>query len=365
MHAGIYLNPQTTGPTHDAAIIDAALEHVKLAERVGYKAVWVTEHAFTGYNAYSDPLVLGAHLAALAPSLHIGFSVAVAALHHPIRFAIQAALLDNLCKGKLIPTIGTGIGPDEFNGFGLSADDRKELIEVWTDIVVNAWTHEGGEAYTFDTPWWKGKLDGRIIPAPIQKPFPPLARATLTPHKARELGRLGRPLLLSLSGGNGPTLWNEFIAGLEEGVLSDAQREKALEWSCFTQQTYISDRPNPIGEVWEYSKVYLSKGVRANFGFDRETPEGWERRKHMYRTNTLLAGPPQAAIDKLAPWAERGMRHVMVWAYFGEMPPAMAAETIQRFGEEVIPVLERIGPRTPSPAPVVASAPLNPIVVAP
>ena len=40
------------------------------------------------------------------------------------------------------------------------------------------------------------------------------------------------------------------------------------------------------------------------------------------------------------------MRHMMVWPLFGHMPPARAAETIQRFGEEVLPHLQRITPGT-------------------
>ncbi|GIW12522.1 MAG: hypothetical protein KatS3mg061_3579 [Dehalococcoidia bacterium] len=93
MHAGLYLNPQTPGPTHDHAIIAAVIAQTRLAERVGFRAVWATEHAFTGYNAYSDPIVLTSHLAALAPSLHIGFSVAVgpASSSYPLCYPGRAA----------------------------------------------------------------------------------------------------------------------------------------------------------------------------------------------------------------------------------------------------------------------------------
>ena len=69
-----------------------------------------------------------------------------------------------------------------------------------------------------------------------------------------------------------------------------------------------------------------------------------EQRKASYRRGLMLAGSPQQVQDRLAPWAERGMRHVMVWPLFGHMPPERAAETIQRFGEEVLPHLQRITP---------------------
>lgn len=344
MHAGLYHNPQTPGPDADSALIQAAISHTRLAERLRYRAVWVTEHSFTGYNAFSDPFVFGAYLAAVAPSLHVGFSIAVAALHHPIRFATQAALLDNLTGGKLICGIGSGIGPDEFAGYGLDPRDKYELLDAWQKIVIGAWTHAGPEPFEFDTPWWRGRMDGRIIPSPVQKPYPPLTRATLTPDAVREQGRRGTPFLLSLSAGTGEMLWNTFLEGLAEGSLTEEQREAALEWSGFAQQIHVSDGPDPVSEAWEYAKVYISKGVRANLGYDRADDEQWARRKAGYRRGLMAFGSPQQILDKLAPWAERGLRHVMIWALFGHLPPRMAADNIQRFAEDVLPHLERIHP---------------------
>jgi alkanesulfonate monooxygenase SsuD/methylene tetrahydromethanopterin reductase-like flavin-dependent oxidoreductase (luciferase family) len=350
----------------DHSIVEAVIDHTRLAERVGFRAVWATEHAFTGYNAYSDPIVLGSHLAAIAPSLHVGFSVAVGPLHNPIRFATQVALLDNLTNGKTIAGVGSGIGPDEYAGYGLDAGNRHQLFDNWADIVIGAWSHDAPEPYVFDTPWWRGTMDGRIIPSPVQKPFPMFARATLTPEFARKWGRMGQPLLLSLTAGTGELLWNHFLEGIAESDAPEAQKQKAIEWSCFTQQTYISDGASPADEVWEYSKYYLHKGVRANMGYDFAPPEEWEKRKANYKRGTMLAGSPQQVIDKLAPWAERGMRHVMIWAYFGAMPPQMAAETIQRFGEEVLPVLERIGGQPATSAPVAEGVEaVRPTILAP
>jgi alkanesulfonate monooxygenase SsuD/methylene tetrahydromethanopterin reductase-like flavin-dependent oxidoreductase (luciferase family) len=345
MDAGLYLNPQTPGPQDDRCLIEACIEHSQLAERHGFRAVWITEHAFTGYNAYSDPFVLGAHLTAKAPSLAIGFAVAVGVLHHPIRFATQAALLDNLCGGKLVCGLGSGVGPDEFHGYGLDNKQKHELLEAWTRIVIGAWSHRAeDEPYVYDTPWWRGKMDGRIIPAPVQQPHPPLARGTLTLATAYDQGRQGIPLLLALSFGNGEALWNSFLDGLDAGGLTAAERDRALEWTGFVQQVYLADDARDLACGWEYAKVYISKGVRANLGYDRASPEQWAQRKASYRRGLMLAGGSQQVLDKLAPWAERGMRHVMVWPMFGHMPPERAAETIQRFGEEVLPHLRRIAP---------------------
>jgi alkanesulfonate monooxygenase SsuD/methylene tetrahydromethanopterin reductase-like flavin-dependent oxidoreductase (luciferase family) len=298
-------------------------------------------------------MVLAGHLAAVAPSLHVGFSVAVAALHHPIRFATQAALLDNLTGGKLLCGIGSGVGPDEFKGFGLDNKQKYQLLDAWTEIVERAWKQRPeDEPYVFETPWWRGTVDGRIIPRPIQQPHPPLIRGTLTLSAAHEQGRRGWPLLLSLYKGLAPAIWNAFLDGLDAGDLTAEQRDRALEWTAFPQQPYLSDDPDDLARGWEYAKVYISKSVRANLGIDRAEPDVWEQRKAIYRHGQMLAGSPQQALDKLAPWAERGLRHVMIWTLFGHMPPSRAAENMQRFAEDVLPHLERICPREPSRVPV-------------
>ncbi|GIW12521.1 MAG: hypothetical protein KatS3mg061_3578 [Dehalococcoidia bacterium] len=209
--------------------------------------------------------------------------------------------------------MGSGIGPDEYAGYGLDASERHRLFDAWASIVLGAWQHRGPEPYVYETPWWRGRVDGRIIPATVQQPHPLFARATLTPEFCRAWGRMAQPLLLSLTAGTGELLWNHYLDGLAESEASEEQKQRALEWSCFTQHTYLSDQPDPVSAVWEYSKYYLHKGVRANNGYDIAPPEEWERRKSNYRRNTLLAGTPQQVLEKLAPWAERGLGHVMIW----------------------------------------------------
>ena len=57
--------------------------------------------------------------------VRIGFAVVEMALHHPVRLAVQTALLDNLSHGRL--TVGTGRGSAlnqyEYFGFGTSMEE--------------------------------------------------------------------------------------------------------------------------------------------------------------------------------------------------------------------------------------------------
>ena len=83
-------------------------------------AVWLTEHHFDGAVAYADPVVFAAAVAMRTHRVRIGFAVVEMALHHPVRLAVQTALVDNLSRGRLI--VGTGRGSAynayEYFGFG-------------------------------------------------------------------------------------------------------------------------------------------------------------------------------------------------------------------------------------------------------
>src|SRR5262245_29150728 len=132
MRFGIYLNPQTPGPESDGRVIDEVLDLVDLADSIGFENVWITDHQFTGYNAFSDPMT-------------IGLSVAVAPLTHPIRFATQANLVSQLSHGRFLVGLGPGNSPDEYRGYGLDASVRHEMMQEFLAVLEKAWeAPEGG-----------------------------------------------------------------------------------------------------------------------------------------------------------------------------------------------------------------------------
>ena len=88
-------------PEEDYAGIEQQLAQACYAEEVGFDDVWLTEHYFTGESVYNDPITFGAALAMRTSRGRIGFAVIQMALHHPVRLAVQLALLDNLCQGRL------------------------------------------------------------------------------------------------------------------------------------------------------------------------------------------------------------------------------------------------------------------------
>jgi Luciferase-like monooxygenase len=86
-------------PQEDAARIDQQIEQVCFAEQLGFSDVWLTEHYFTGESVYNDALLFASAVAMRTERIRIGFAVVQLPFHHPVRLAVQRALLDNLSKG--------------------------------------------------------------------------------------------------------------------------------------------------------------------------------------------------------------------------------------------------------------------------
>ena len=101
MRFGSFVFSVSATPEYDHEVIENTLREVELAEKIGLDAVWLTEHHFDGAVAYADPLVFGAAAAMRTNRVGIGFAVVELALHHPVRLAVQPALLDHLSQGRL------------------------------------------------------------------------------------------------------------------------------------------------------------------------------------------------------------------------------------------------------------------------
>ncbi len=124
MRFSFYLNPQTPGPDDDERVIDEVFGQLELAKSMGFTDTWITDHQFTGYNVFSDPITMAAAISQRVPGLRIGFAVAVVPLLHPVRFVTQCNLIDQLTKGNFVAGIGPGNSPDEFDGYGLDRELR-------------------------------------------------------------------------------------------------------------------------------------------------------------------------------------------------------------------------------------------------
>ncbi len=351
MRFSLYINPQTRGPDDDLAVIDAVTRQAIEADEAGFSAIFLTEHHFTGYNAFSDPFIFGAYLAPQIKRARLGLSVAVPPLHHPFKFAEQCSLLDNFTRGRAIIGVGAGGGPLELAGFGLEPKDRREQTDRVLEIALAAWAQQPGDPpLTFETSFSRGRMDGRIIPSPYRKPHPLIARACVSDESILKCARLGWPVFL---GRFGPERIAQQL-GIHRAALRAAGHPpeiegEALDWSAMLKIIYVAETDEQARvDLAEPVDNYLHAAFIANSADRLEavvsrldgpirtaatTPE----KRADFLARTMIWGSPETVVAEIQRYADIGVPQMMLWFTWGYNDPARVQRSLRLFVDEVMP----------------------------
>jgi alkanesulfonate monooxygenase SsuD/methylene tetrahydromethanopterin reductase-like flavin-dependent oxidoreductase (luciferase family) len=130
------LAPRRTDDVHYAE----CLAEVELAEKLGYHTVWLPEHHGSADGFLPAPLVMAAAVAARTSTIRVGTNATIAPLHHPIRLAEDAAVVDIVSGGRLTLTFGQGYVEHESMLFGMNPRHRPSALEDAVAVCRQAWT---------------------------------------------------------------------------------------------------------------------------------------------------------------------------------------------------------------------------------
>ncbi len=146
-----------------------SLEEVTRAEALGFDSVWMEEHHSVANHYWPSPLTVLAGFATRTSRVTLGTDIAVGAFHHPVRLAEDVAMLDVMSGGRVTLGVAIGYKPDEFALYGVPLEKRGARFEEQVAIMKGLWT---GERVSFKGAYYT--VEGRLEPAPVQKPHPPL-----------------------------------------------------------------------------------------------------------------------------------------------------------------------------------------------
>jgi alkanesulfonate monooxygenase SsuD/methylene tetrahydromethanopterin reductase-like flavin-dependent oxidoreductase (luciferase family) len=341
MRFGTFVFSMSDDPREDHQVIENTLREVELAEELGLDAVWLTEHHFDGAVAYADPVVFAAAVAMRTHRIRIGFAVVEMALHHPVRLAVQTALLDNLCRGRL--TIGTGRGSAynefEYIGFGTTIDEGRKMLPEAEELLVKAWTsedvhHEGR--------FWKVSFP-LLRPRPYQKPHPPLVRACIGEESMVEMAKIGRPVLIGVQPlaalRHRLQLYRETMLAAGFGELAV---EKALDETWVQKGLYVADSDDEALEV----ATHALRRYRSHLDESRRkyNPNGLPPRKPGQPPppgevveHAFVAGSSRTVLQQIGTLRDVGVRNLLLNVNVGQIPPDQVQRSMRLFGEEVLP----------------------------
>ena len=347
MRFGHFFYPMKFDDTRDGQEIHECLDEAQLVEELGMDAIWFAEHYFTGECVYGDPLVFASAVAVKTKRVQLGFGILELPLHNPVRVAIQTALLDNLCHGRLV--VGTGRGSNynafEYIGFGTTPDLGPAQLEEAEELLVKAWTTDNLD---FKGKYWQVSFPS-ARPRPYQKPHPPLARACIEDDSVIAMAKIGRPILLRGSSVNST---GEKIKLYRDTMAAAGFGEEAVEKN--------------LDQIWVWREMHLAETNDQALGeflpahYDafskmEEVRERWNpsdmpmslQRAPMDRTRYLetpdpaapenLVGGPNRVAEQVALMREVGIRNLML-TNRGLMSQEKTAKSLRLLSEKVMPL---------------------------
>ena len=354
MRFGTYSLPISLDPDLDSAGIDQTLQGVVLAEKFGFDAAWLTEHHFNGTAAYADPVIFAAAVAMRTVRVKIGFAVVQMAIHHPVRLAVQTAIVDNLSKGRLIVGTGRGSGFShyEYTGFGTEMQLGRDMLPEAEELLVKAWT---GEDVRHRGKYWTATFP-RLRPRPFQRPHPPLLRACASEESTKEMAKQGRPVLFAAltpeTVRSRLTVFKDTMAAAE---FDESAVESAGDQIWLQKDLFVSDSQEEAEEVAAASSARQwdhIRAVRAQFNPDSapsggqpdEVSTSYAVRGHAKEAPSkelldfaYIFGTPKRVAEQVAELREAGVRNLMFKVNTGQMPFEQVSRSMRLFQEQVAP----------------------------
>lgn len=309
------------------------------AERAGFDSFWVSEHHGIPDGYLPSPLPVLAAIAPATERIELGTGLLTAPLHHPLRIAEDAAVVDRLSGGRLLLGMGLGYAAHEYRSFGVHPGTRGARLEALVGALRQAWT--GRE---FSCPEL-GLHGVRVTPAP-ERPIPIWLGGYAAPAVARA-GRIadghlvgrGEPHVIDDASDRLRTVREPsdpaFVRAVNVAVVLDgpgggagsarrafAAQQRMYESIQAGRRVYAGLVPDPAGAGPD-----AARGLALG-DIDRYVQVSGS-------ADDLVAGL-RAVLDRLRDWAHV---HVVLRLLFPEQDLDLVRTRIATVGREVIPHL--------------------------
>lgn len=362
MRFSVFLNARSIEPDQDRYLMQSLVGHATLAEQLGFDAIFLPDHHFTGYTPMaSDPMMFAAYLAGTLKRVHFGFSVQSVPLHHPVRFTERINILDQLTDGRLLVGVGSGTTPEEMIGFGVNYKEAAKIADENLEIAERLWAKRPEDPpVAFDTGHYKGEVLQRIAPAPYTKGHARLMPVAMKETSARRAATHGWPAYIPAFtppqiGGTEPlkhvtkyfTVYRDLLLAAGH---SDAVVASALDWTTHTYQcVHVAESDEQAREELIEILTAYQAAVDREKAFNSRAETTPDNKKtdetplaltEDWIATWCLYGSPKTVREHLEPYAELGIGNVLCGTTTGPLTPrrlALADQTLNLLSSQVLP----------------------------
>ena len=344
----------------DQAMYREAVADARLAQSLGFHAVWMVEHHFSDYYPTPNPLMFLSHLAAACPGLGLGTAVMVLPWYDPIRLAEDIAMLQTLTDGDLMIGMGRGTAKLEYDAMRVPMGEaRDRFAECW-DVLQLALA---GKPFSYAGTHLK--IDRPITVRPILgERRPQFFGAIGSPESAEIMGDLGlAPLSLS-----------QFPDYLLVKILSrwraratakgvPASVTLPVSTKCFIGDTDAAAREEARGHLARFYKL------QAEHYTTDSTPwgdiAGYQQFAKIFANmkamgdpakndpilDRSLIGSPETVARRINELRAIGFDYILISNATAGVPREVRHRMMRRFADEVAPLARSLPvPEAPSPA---------------
>jgi alkanesulfonate monooxygenase SsuD/methylene tetrahydromethanopterin reductase-like flavin-dependent oxidoreductase (luciferase family) len=325
---GLWYDFRQRPPFGDYARLYAeCLEEIEEGEELGYAGVWLSEHHFVEDGYLPSPLTVAAALAARTERMTIGTNVLLLPMHHPLRVAEDAAVVDLVSGGRFVLGVGQGYVQHEFEVLGFNRKHRPSLFEEGVEIIRRAWEegrigHEG-KRWRFENLPFGPRLQRR----------PPIYIGASADPGIDRAARMADGFLTSAAWGAGNVLTYRKV---REAL---ARHERAEE-----DFPYVASGVVYVGEDSERARSEVAPAIAyqrsryAEWGTDRDEPKPEPIRPEDLSWERYFVGSPEEVAESLARiYAEAPYDHFCFWARLPGLTHEQALKSMRLFASEVAP----------------------------
>jgi alkanesulfonate monooxygenase SsuD/methylene tetrahydromethanopterin reductase-like flavin-dependent oxidoreductase (luciferase family) len=340
---GLFYYCQGRGVPHDQAYAEM-LDQIALAETLGFDECWFAEHHFTDYSVLPSPNLMIAAALQRTQRMRFGNYVNALPFHHPLRLAAEAAMLDNLARGRFDFGIGKGVRPGEFAKLGLNFDEATAMTEEAIEVLLKVWTQDTA---THDGHYWRFP-ELSLRPRVFQRPYPPLHMVASRPASAARVGARGWPVAMHFT----PTAvvarcveeYRAAVAARTEPTGKGPYRPRLL----LCRETYVADTPEAAraeGALAMQGFWYLSSlaapplpSAFSDSRFKELTGRVWGGQSYdeLDALGGMIIGSPDQVAAKVKELEAIGVDTLLLVCSFGNLSHAQVCRSLELFSSAAI-----------------------------